>query len=80
MGIIWTIWKYLSDQKRIHHPMWIKKNIPLVSSSIDGKILTRDGMRFEKKFKFYLKNQWQWSWEQTWFDRANTFHAIMSTS
>jgi hypothetical protein len=38
------------------------------------------GMRFEKSFKSYLKNQWLWCWEQTWFDRVDTLHAIMSKS
>ena len=35
-------------------------------------------MRFEKSFKSYSNNQWLRYWEQTWFDRVDTLHAIMS--
>jgi hypothetical protein len=38
------------------------------------------GIKFEKSFKFYPNNQWLWCWEQIWFDRVNTIHAIMSKS
>ena len=35
-------------------------------------------MRFEKSFKSYSNNQWLRYWEQTWFDRVDAFHAIIS--
>ena len=25
LSVAWTIWRYLNDQKRIHHPRWIRK-------------------------------------------------------
>jgi hypothetical protein len=38
----------------------------------------QDRMRFGKSFKSYSKNQWLWYWEQTWFDRVDIIHIIMS--
>jgi hypothetical protein len=37
-------------------------------------------MRFEMNFKSYSKNQWLWSWKQTWFDIVDALHALMSKS
>jgi len=35
-------------------------------------------MRFEKNLKSRLNNQWLWYWKQTWFDKIDTFQAIIS--
>jgi hypothetical protein len=38
------------------------------------------GMKFERNFKSYLKNQRLWCWKETWFDIVDTLHAIISKS
>jgi hypothetical protein len=58
----------------------LEKIFYLFSNSIDYKSLHKVKWGFEKSFKSYLKNQWLWCWEQTWFGRVDTLHAIMSKS
>ena len=49
----------------------------LISKSIDSKILGQCEIRFEKSFKYYSNDQWQLCREQTWFNIANIFYALM---
>jgi len=49
----------------------------IFSNSIDWEILSQVGMRFEKSFKSYLSNQLLLYREQTWFNIADIFYALM---
>jgi hypothetical protein len=64
LGIIWTIWRYLSDQGFITLGE-LEKISHLFSNNIDWEIIGQDGMRFEKNFKFYSNDQWLLCKKQT---------------
>jgi hypothetical protein len=46
---------YLSNQKKIYHPKWIRKIFYLFSNNIDCEIFGQGGMSFEKNFKILFK-------------------------
>jgi hypothetical protein len=52
----------------------------MFSNSINCEILTQFGMRFEKVSELIQITNDYMCWEQIWFDRANTLHAVISKS
>ena len=48
----------MSHQERFITLGKLEKILHMFLNNIDCEILVEGGMRFEKKFKFYSKNQW----------------------